>query len=151
MSSYKIKETSLNIEKNINIAIVYSEFNEIYTKKLQEKNCHYLEKLWYKNIKIFCVPWALEIPGFIHILLEEKTFDLIIALWVVIEWETPHFHHVCTESARGIMDLNIRYKTPIINGILTCHNENQVKDRITEQYALSGIKVLQEYKNIKNA
>jgi 6,7-dimethyl-8-ribityllumazine synthase len=32
----------------------------------------------------------------------------------------------------------------IINGILTCENEEQVEERITETYALSGLNVLAE-------
>jgi len=52
---------------------------------------------------------------------------------------------VAGESARGIM--NVSLKNPeltIINGILTCENEKQVEERITETYALSGLNVLVE-------
>ena len=72
----------------------------------------------------------------------------MICLWVVIEWTTPHFEHVCRESSKGIMDLTIKYTTPIINGILTCHNEQQVKERIKNVYAISWLKTLREYKKI---
>ena len=55
---------------------------------------------------------------------------------------------MCRESSRGVMDLTMKYNTPIINGILTCHNEAQVKERIKNVYAISGLKTLREYKKI---
>jgi len=52
---------------------------------------------------------------------------------------------VAGESARGIMDVSlVNPELTIINGILTCENEKQVEERITETYALSGLNVLAE-------
>jgi 6,7-dimethyl-8-ribityllumazine synthase len=35
------------------------------------------------------------------------------------------------------MDITLKYETPIMNGILTCKNEKQVKERIKNTYAIS--------------
>jgi 6,7-dimethyl-8-ribityllumazine synthase len=48
------------------------------------------------------------------------------------------------------MNLTTQYTTPIMNGILTCHNEKQVEERIKNVYAISWLKTLREYKNIEN-
>jgi len=49
---------------------------------------------------------------------------------VVIRGETPHFDYVCNETARGVMNLNTMYETPVIFGLLTCNNDKQVEERI---------------------
>jgi 6,7-dimethyl-8-ribityllumazine synthase len=42
------------------------------------------------------------------------------------------------------MDLTLQYETPIIFGILTCNNEEQVKERLKSNYALAGLNLLSE-------
>lgn len=74
---------------------------------------------------------------------DEDSLDrLIIALGVIIRGETVHFDIIAGESARGLMDLSIRYDTPLINGILTCEDEAQVRARIGPGYAISGLNLL---------
>lgn len=150
MSNYQIQEEDFNdINKNIKIVIVRAEFNEEHTKALEDINTIFLEEKGFQNIENFVVPGALEIPWCAYKILSEKEVDLIICLWVVIEWETPHFDHVCRESSRWIMDLTTQFTTPIMNGILTCYNEKQVQERIKNVYAISGLKTLRAYKNIE--
>lgn len=78
------------------------------------------------------VPGALEIPGVIAQAIsagERGTFprpyDGFVALGVVIRGETSHYDTVCTESARGIMELTIHKRAAIGNGILTVENREQ--------------------------
>jgi 6,7-dimethyl-8-ribityllumazine synthase len=127
---------------------VRSEFNSEYTKALENINVEYLKEQWFQHIETFVVPWALEIPWCVNKIIQEKEVELVICLWVVIEWKTPHFDHVCRESARGIMDLTIKYNIPIMSGILTCYNERQVEERIKNVYAISWLKTLKEYNKI---
>jgi 6,7-dimethyl-8-ribityllumazine synthase len=68
------------------------------------------------------VPGALEIPGAIANAAHSGRFDGYVALGCVIRGETYHFEIVCNESARGIMDLTVRDKLAIGNGILTTEN-----------------------------
>jgi 6,7-dimethyl-8-ribityllumazine synthase len=81
-------------------------------------------------------------------LIETGKYGLIIALGVVVRGDTPHFDYICTESARGLMDLTLDYDTPIINGILTCNTDAQVTERIGHGYALSGLNLLAEIAKI---
>jgi 6,7-dimethyl-8-ribityllumazine synthase len=73
------------------------------------------------------VPGALEIPG--AIALAAGRFDGFVALGCVIRGETTHYDIVSNESARGIMDLTVRDRLAIGNGILTCENEEQAWER----------------------
>lgn len=73
------------------------------------------------------VPGALEIPG--AIALAAGKFDGFVALGCVIRGETTHYEIVSNESARGLMDLTVRERLAIGNGILTCENEDQAWER----------------------
>lgn len=48
------------------------------------------------------------------------------------------------------MDLTVNNTTPIINGILTCHTEEQVIERITHAYALAGLNLVSMINQIPN-
>lgn len=63
---------------------------------------------------------------------------------VVVRGDTPHFDYVCGECARGIMNMTLEYSTPIIFGLLTCNDFDQVKARISESYAIAGLNLLAE-------
>ena len=75
------------------------------------------------------VPGALEIPAAVAMALEARSYDGVVALGCVILGETYHFEVVSNESARGLMDLAVRERIPLGNGILTVDNEEQAKAR----------------------
>ena len=80
------------------------------------------------------VPGALEIPGAIALAAGAREgalprFDCFVALGCVIRGETSHYDYVCSESARGLMDLSIRDKLCLGNGILTVENRDQAMAR----------------------
>ncbi len=145
MSTYKSEARNYkNVSKDIKIAFVTGEFNREYTKELEDVNEEFLIKHGFDYVDKYLVPGAFEIPGFTRKLLDAEEYDLIITFWVVIRWSTPHFDYVCTETARAIMDLTVGYDTPIIFWVLTCNTEEQVKERISTNYAISGLNLLSE-------
>ena len=73
------------------------------------------------------VPGIFEIPSLISINI--KDFDAFIALGCVIKGETPHFDFISNATINGIMNLSINHKKPIMNGIITCLNKKQAKER----------------------
>jgi 6,7-dimethyl-8-ribityllumazine synthase len=80
------------------------------------------------------VPGALEIPPAIAISIDaarrrRAPYDGIIALGCVIRGETYHFEIVSSESARAMMDLAVKERLAIGNGILTVENEAQAHAR----------------------
>jgi 6,7-dimethyl-8-ribityllumazine synthase len=112
---------------------------------LEEINEKFLLENWFKNIKKFIVPWAFEIPWFLRKVKNTLKPDLIICFWVIIRWETTHYEMVAWESARWIMNISLKWwNTCIINWILTCENEEQVKSRISNTYALSWLNLVNE-------
>ena len=84
-----------------------------------------LKKYEYKDsIK---VPGIFEIPVTIAKKIDE--FDAFIALGCVIKGKTPHFNLISKTVVKAIMDLSIKYKKPIGNGIITCLNKKQAIER----------------------
>ena len=79
------------------------------------------------NVKIIKVPGVFEIP--VTISKNLKKFDGFIALGCVIKGQTPHFDFISMSSTNAIMDLAINSKKPIGNGIITCLNIKQARDR----------------------
>ena len=71
------------------------------------------------------VPGALEIPGAIAMASAASAYDGYVALGCVIRGETTHYDTVANESAHGLMDLTVRQRLAIGNGILTVENEDQ--------------------------
>ena len=43
----------------------------------------------------------------------------------VIKGQTPHFHYLCSSVINALVNLSIKSKKPIGNGILTCNNKKQ--------------------------
>lgn len=152
MSNYKMQLQDVSsLDKNLKIVFITSEFNREFTQALEDKSSEFFKNLWFKNIKKYLVPWAFEIPGFLKLVIEKQKTDLVICFWVVIRWETTHYEMVAWESARWIMNVSLKYpKTSIINWILTCENESQVKARISDWYALSWLNLLVEKNKIND-
>jgi 6,7-dimethyl-8-ribityllumazine synthase len=77
------------------------------------------------------VPGAFEIPAAVRLAVEAgnagtaRKYDAYVTLGCVIRGETTHYDYVCSESARGIMDLSVQYGIAIGYGILTCENGEQ--------------------------
>jgi len=77
------------------------------------------------SVEHLIVPGALEIPPAIAVANHARRFDAYVALGCVIRGETTHYELVAGESCRGLMDLGIRDRALIGNGILTVENEAQ--------------------------
>ena len=73
------------------------------------------------------VPGVFEIPLVISANIND--FDAFIALGCVIKGETPHFDFISRATINGIMNLSVNYKKPIMNGIITCLNIDQARER----------------------
>lgn len=71
------------------------------------------------------VPGVLEVPVAIKLAAQTGDYDGYVALGVVIRGETTHYDIVCNESARALMELGIKDKLLIGNGVQTVENEAQ--------------------------
>ena len=79
------------------------------------------------KLKIINVPGVFEIPFIIR--KNIKKFDGFITLGCVIKGKTPHFDLICNSVFNSILQISIIFNKPIGNGIITCLNLNQAKER----------------------
>ena len=66
-------------------------------------------------------------------------FDGFIALGCVIKGKTPHFDLITQAVTKAVMDLSIKYKKPIGNGIITSLNMKQAIERSNLKKKNKGI------------
>ena len=118
-------------------------------KKILVVNARYYEEIiinLYKDVKFFLknkvkhdvvnVPGIFEIP--VVISKNINKYDGFIALGCVIKGETPHFDFISKATTEAIMKLSIDSKKPIGNGILTCLNYKQAKNRSMKKREKEG-------------
>ncbi len=110
--------------KNKKIAIITAPFYQHIIDGLFQGAQSYLTQNQIRFERMD-VPGALEIPLACQLLAQSEKYDAIIALGAVIRGETAHFDHVCAQSARGIMEVSLKFSLPIGNGIITVENEAQ--------------------------
>jgi len=115
--------------KGFKYALVASRFNEFITNKLIEGAKDALLRLGAgeEDIALHLVPGALEIPVVAGSIVDN--YDAVIALGTIIRGETPHFEYVAAESAKGLAQIALASKKPVINAILTTDNIEQAVDR----------------------
>jgi 6,7-dimethyl-8-ribityllumazine synthase len=105
--------------------IVVADYYKDIAKGLLDSSLKLIPKS--SSIKIIRVPGVFEIP--VTISKNIKKYDAFLALGCVIKGQTPHFDFISQASTNAIMDLSILNKKPIGNGIITCLNMRQAKDR----------------------
>lgn len=131
------------------IAIIVSQFNKEISENLLEGALDNYKKNEYnlKNISVFEVPGAFEIPYFIKKLLinKSKEYDAIITFGSVIKGETAHFEFISKSVTDQIMNLstNNSLNIPILYGILTTYNYNQALERSMVSKGNKGGEVMQ--------
>jgi 6,7-dimethyl-8-ribityllumazine synthase len=120
--------------------IVWSEWNHEITHELKEGALSFLRSKDAKerNITIVTVPGAFELTLGAQYLLDKKRVDAVIVLGCVIQGETRHFDFICDAVANGITELNIKYKKPVIFGVLTPNNMQQAIDRAGGKHGNKG-------------
>lgn len=125
-----IREGKIN-GSGIKIAVVVSRFNAFVTERLLSgaMDCLSRHGVSETDIDVYRCPGAFEIPSVAKRIIEQKKHDAVICLGAVIRGETPHFEYVAGESAKGVAELSLDSKIPVIYGILTTDTVEQAIDR----------------------
>ena len=133
------------------ICIVASNFYPEITKQLINGAKNKLRQNNFQNIKTILVSGTFEIPVTISNLINK--FDAFVVLGCVIKGKTPHFHYLSSSVFTAIIDISIKSKVPIGNGILICNNKKQAIERSNpnkiDKGGKSAIAVISVLKAIK--
>ncbi|MGD2245765.1 MAG: 6,7-dimethyl-8-ribityllumazine synthase [Candidatus Aminicenantes bacterium] len=117
--------------EGLKIGIVLSRFNQFISERLLEGALDALYKLGSedKDISIFKVPGAFEIPFVSKKMAQSKKVDGIIALGALIRGDTPHFDFLSAEVTKGLAQIAMEDGVPISYGILTVDTIEQGIER----------------------
>jgi 6,7-dimethyl-8-ribityllumazine synthase len=128
------KDNRLN-GKKLKVGIVQARFNAGITDALALACKSELIALGVseKDIDLFTVPGALEVPVALQALAEKGTYDALVALGCIVRGETYHFELVANESGAGVSRVSLDYQLPIANAILTTENMAQAVARQVEK------------------
>ena len=112
-------------------AIVASRWNDFISSRLVEGALDALERLGAdeKQVEVFKVPGAFEIPLLALRLAESEKFDAIICLGTIIRGQTPHFEYIAGEVTRGIGEAGLQTGIPVVFGVVTADTVDQAIDR----------------------
>ena len=110
------------------ICIVHSLYNESITKKMFERAIKFLKSKGVTSIKVLKVPGSFEIPQVLSRVINK--YDGFIVIGCIIKGKTKNFDLICSAITNGIMDLSIKNKKPIGNGLITSFNEKQALQRL---------------------
>lgn len=113
------------------IAVVVSQFNKDISGRLLKGALLALRTVKFpkKNIYIFEVPGAFEIPFLAAKLADSKKFNAFIALGCVMRGETDHYRAVCDGVTFGLQKVSIENRVPVMFGILMCSTRKQALER----------------------
>lgn len=117
--------------KGLKIAVIVSRFNGFVTDKLLSGAVDGLVRhgVADSDIAVYRCPGAFEIPAVAKKILEANKHDAVICLGAVIRGETPHFDYIAAESAKGVGQLSLTSKVPVVYAILTTDTVEQAVDR----------------------
>ena len=112
-------------------AIVVSRFNEFVSSRLLSAAVDTLERHGCptSNITAVWVPGAWELPLTARQVASNGQYDAVICLGCVIRGETPHFDYVASEAAKGIAQVGLEARLPVVFGVLTADTLEQAINR----------------------
>ncbi|MEY4400921.1 MAG: hypothetical protein RL072_786 [Actinomycetota bacterium] len=117
--------------ESLRVGIVCSRFNEFVVNALLDGAKRGLAKhgVRDKNVDVFWVPGAFEIPVMARLMAVSQNYDALVTLGAVIRGETSHFEYVAGPCAEGIMQVQLETLIPIGFGVLTVENVEQAAAR----------------------
>lgn len=137
-SNSLLEYNNLQLPKELQVVIVYTEWNEAIVGELLRGAMRILGSFSQILVSTCCVPGCVEITHAIKKIPETNIPTVVIAFGCVIRGETPHFEYVCQSVTQGITLLNATGTHPVIFGILTVNNEEQAKERLGGKHGHKG-------------
>lgn len=117
--------------KGKKFAIIVSRFNEFISNKLLEGalDCFKRHGAADNGISVYWVPGSFEIPLVAQQTANKKEIDAVICLGAVIRGSTPHFDYVSAEVSKGVAQVSLQSKKPVIFGVITTDTLEQAIER----------------------
>jgi 6,7-dimethyl-8-ribityllumazine synthase len=114
---------------DLNIAVVVARYNEDVTKRLLRGALESLKAHGLDDPDVFWVPGSLELPVTALALAEKGQHDAIVCLGCVIQEDTLRFEVIASQTAMGLMQVQLDTGVPITFGVLTTADKDQALAR----------------------
>jgi 6,7-dimethyl-8-ribityllumazine synthase len=126
----KILEGRL-VSKGKKYGIVISRFNEFISNKLLAGALDALTRhgVTDDEITVAWTPGSFEIPLVALKMAESGKYDAVIALGAVIRGGTPHFDYIASEVSKGVAQVALTTRVPVLFGVLTTDTIEQAIER----------------------
>lgn len=116
----------------LRVGIACARFNGGITTRLLEGALDALEASGVdrRDVSVAWAPGAFELPLVALSFADaDRPYDAVIALGAVIRGETGHYDVVAGECARGIQDVQLSMRVPVVFGVLTTNTLDQALER----------------------
>lgn len=135
--------SQIPLDNNFKVAIIYTEWNSDIVAEQIKGALKIAQQLGITVTHQLPVPGSVEIPFACKRLFEatqgqDDCPDAIITFGAVIKGETAHFEYVCKMLTDGLHILNMSLPIPVIFGVLTTYNTEQIWDRLGGKYGHKG-------------
>jgi 6,7-dimethyl-8-ribityllumazine synthase len=127
MSSHAAPKIAVDAS-GIKVSVLVTSWHEGITGGLLAGAERALRAAGNNDYKVIRVPGAFELPLGAQLAIKNGA-EVVIALGVVIQGETPHFDYVCNAATDGLTRVQLDTSVPIGFGLLTVSNEKQALDR----------------------
>ncbi len=123
--------------------LVASRFHEAYVRRMVDAA---LETLRHRgaaeeDLEVVWVPGSYELPLACRWAADERRFDAVLALGVLIQGQTEHFRLVAEASAQGLTRVSLDTGIPVLNGVLAVHDVEQAAARTGGEHGNRGAEV----------
>jgi 6,7-dimethyl-8-ribityllumazine synthase len=112
----------------IKVSVLVTSWHEEITNGLLAGAERALKAAGNTDYQVVRVPGAFELPLGAQMAIKNGA-EVVIALGVVIQGDTPHFDYVCDAATSGLTRVQLDTSVPIGFGLLTVSNEQQALDR----------------------
>ncbi|CAB4623819.1 unannotated protein [freshwater metagenome] len=112
----------------LKVTIVATSWHTVITDGLLAGAEKALRAAGNNDYKVVRVPGAFELPLAAQQAIKHGA-EVVIALGVVIQGDTPHFEYVCEAATDGLTRVQLDTSVPIGFGVLTVATEKQGLDR----------------------
>ncbi len=119
------------VARGMKFAIAASRFNDFISGRLIDGAVDTLVRAGAdeKDITVYKVPGAFELPHAAKRLVKSAKFDAVICVGAVIRGATPHFEYVSAEVSKGIANVGLDADIPVVFGVLTTDTIEQAIER----------------------
>lgn len=134
LENYKNVSNVTNLTNKVNnkrIAILHTTWNKKYIDILLEGYVNKIKEFGENELIFKEVSGSFDLIGGAIKLTKDnvKKFDVFIFIGILLKGETSHYEFLMNSISYGIQQFQLKYEIPVINGILTCENEDQIKNR----------------------